>query len=124
VGDRVWLGVEPVCAERRGLLQPCCLPLALKPLLTAGLTQGLPCTLRCCTSQQAVPCVVKAVGDSPLRLSPRAEGQEVLVPIPRCEGAVAVVAGPWGRCAPCSSRLPRDLAPACIACGCVLANAA
>ncbi|EFN54273.1 hypothetical protein CHLNCDRAFT_135841 [Chlorella variabilis] len=31
----------------------------------------------------AVPSVVKAVSESPLRLSPRAEGQEVLVPIPR-----------------------------------------
>ncbi|PRW59470.1 Ribosome-recycling factor [Chlorella sorokiniana] len=33
--------------------------------------------------QDAVPSVVKAVAESPLRLSPRAEGQEVLVPIPR-----------------------------------------
>jgi ribosome recycling factor len=31
----------------------------------------------------AVPSVVKAVSESPLRLTPRAEGQEVLVPIPR-----------------------------------------
>ncbi|PSC69617.1 ribosome recycling factor [Micractinium conductrix] len=31
----------------------------------------------------AVPAVVKAIAESPLKLNPRAEGQEVLVPIPR-----------------------------------------
>ena len=42
---------------------------------------------------QAVPSVVKAVAESPLKLSPRAEGQEVLVPIPRC---VRQGGAPWG----------------------------
>ena len=43
---------------------------------------ALPYTALLCL--QAVPSVVKAVAESPLKLTPRAEGQEVLVPIPRC----------------------------------------
>ena len=53
----------------------------------------LHCSLPPC-SLQAVPSVVKAVAESPLKLSPRAEGQEVLVPIPRC---AAPGGGLWGK---------------------------
>lgn len=44
--------------------------------------------------------MVKAVSESPLRLSPRAEGQEVLVPIPRWVGC--------GCAARCVRALPRS----------------
>lgn len=34
-------------------------------------------------SAQALPLIEKAVRDSPLKLNPRKEGQEILVPVPR-----------------------------------------
>ncbi|KAL4422102.1 hypothetical protein ABPG77_001570 [Micractinium sp. CCAP 211/92] len=62
----------------------------------------------------AVPAVVKAVSESPLRLSPRAEGQEVLVPIPRPTAetlaAMAKVCKVEGEAAKVSVRHARKLA--------------
>ena len=33
---------------------------------------------------QSVAGITKAIGDSPLQLSPRQEGAEVIVPVPKC----------------------------------------
>lgn len=71
------LGLASHHVEHKQLLAPT-LPPQHAPLMLA-----VPCHMPRC-AVQTMDAIQSAIRESPLQLNPKAEGQEILVPIPRC----------------------------------------